>query len=140
MSTIFSAVKKVLFSLFREFIAVKSDFISFSRYFIAMRTVVIPYEDGRHSNEDGREGDEDGRHGDKAPKNSLRYLERRPFCFQIFDSPGVKVYHFAGISTFRQSNCTLSGMAPAPHLIRCQPERLKPCKKSIQNGSRFRTK
>ncbi|WP_147382117.1 hypothetical protein [Parabacteroides sp. AF48-14] len=126
MSTIFSAVKKVLFSLFREFIAVKSDFISFSRYFIAMRTVVIPYEDGRHSNEDGREGDEDGRHGDKAPKNSLRYLERRPFCFQIFDSPGVKVYHFAGVSGFRRSNCPFIEMGCAPRFSYCQKGKLKP--------------
>ena len=77
----FSDVKKGLFSLFREFIAVKSTFISFSRHFIAMRTVVIPYEDGRHSNEDGHEGDEDGRHGDKAPNISLGYLERSPSPF-----------------------------------------------------------
>ena len=126
MSTIFSAVKKVLFSLFREFIAVKSDFISFSRYFLAMRTVVIPYEDGRHSNEDGREGDEDGRHGDKAPKNSLGYLERRPFYFATGDSPGVKVYHFAAVSGFQQSNCALFGTGCAPHSVRCQPGELKP--------------
>ena len=126
MSTIFSAVKKVLFSLFREFIAVKSDFISFFRHFIAMRTVVIPYEDGRHSNEDGREGDEDGRHGDKAPKNSLGYLERRPFCFQIFDSPGVKLYHFVGVSSFRQSNCPFIETGCAPRFSCCQKEELKP--------------
>ena len=126
MSTIFSAVKKVLFSLFREFIAVKSDFISFFRHFIAMRTVVIPYEDGRHSNEDGREGDEDGRHGDKAPKNSLGYLERRPFCFQIFDSPGVKLYHFAGVSGFRQSNCPFIETGCAPPFSYCQQGKLKP--------------
>ena len=119
MSTIFSAVKKVLFSLFREFIAVKSDFISFFRHFIAMRTVVIPYEDGR-------EGDEDGRHGDKAPKNSLRYLERRPFCFQIFDSPGVKLYHFVGVSGFCQSNCTLFETDCAPRFFYCQKGELKP--------------
>ena len=38
-----------------------------------MKTVTVPYEDGRHSNEDGREGDEDGRridedrrHGDEV--------------------------------------------------------------------------
>ena len=36
-----------------------------------MKTVAVPYEDGRHSNEDGREGDEDGRRGDKLPKFSL---------------------------------------------------------------------
>ena len=126
MSTIFSAVKKVLFSLFREFIAVKSDFISFFRHFIAMRTVVIPYEDGRHSNEDGREGDEDGRHGDKAPKNSLGYLERRPFCFQIFDSPGVKLYHFVGVSGFRQSNCPFIETGCAPRFSYCQKGKLKP--------------
>jgi hypothetical protein len=77
----FSDVKKRLFPLFREFIAVKSTFISFSRHFIAMKTVVIPYEDGRHSNEDGHEGDEDGRHGDKAPNISLGYLEHSPSPF-----------------------------------------------------------
>ena len=71
-----------------------------------MKTVTVPYEDGRHSNEDGREGDEDGRRGDKLLELLLEYLERRPFYFQIFDSPGVKVYHFAGIYAFRQSNCT----------------------------------
>ena len=53
----FSAAKKGLFPLFREFFAGKSTFISFSRYFIALKTVVIPNEDGHHSNEDGREGD-----------------------------------------------------------------------------------
>ena len=68
MLILFSAAKKGLLSLFREFFAGKSTFISFSRYFIAMRTVVIPYEDGHHSNEDGRESDEDGRRGDKLPK------------------------------------------------------------------------
>lgn len=67
----FSTSKKELFTLFREFIAVKSDFISFLWDFIAMRTVVVPYEDGRHSNEDGREGDEDRPHGKKAPKYPL---------------------------------------------------------------------
>jgi hypothetical protein len=77
----FSDVKKGLFSLFREFSAVKSTFISFSRYFIAMRTVVIPYEDGRHSYEDGHKSDEDGRHGDKAPNISLGYLELSPSPF-----------------------------------------------------------
>ena len=54
-----------------EFFAGKSTFISFILYFIAMKTVTVPYEDGRHSNEDGREGDEDGRRGDKLPKFSL---------------------------------------------------------------------
>ncbi|MCD7848285.1 MAG: hypothetical protein LUH63_00225 [Parabacteroides sp.] len=65
MSIRFSAVKKRLLSLFRGPIAGKSTFISFSRNFIAIKTVAIPYEDGRHSNKDGRGGDEDGRHGDK---------------------------------------------------------------------------
>ena len=69
MSTQFFGPKNRLFPLFRHLIAMKSDFISFSWDFIAMRTVVIPYEDGRHTNEDGREGDEDGRHGDRALKN-----------------------------------------------------------------------
>ena len=64
----FSAAKKGLFPLFREFFAGKSTFISFSRNFIALKTVAIPYEDGHHSNEDGRESDEDGRRGDKLPK------------------------------------------------------------------------
>lgn len=67
----FSAARKELFPLSREFIAGKSTFISFFRHFIALKTVVIPYEDGRHSNEDGRDGDEDGRHGDKALKLPL---------------------------------------------------------------------
>ena len=69
MSTQFFGPKNRLFPLFRHLVAMKSDFISFSWDFIAMRTVVIPYEDGRHTNEDGREGDEDGRHGDRALKN-----------------------------------------------------------------------
>jgi hypothetical protein len=67
----FSATKKGLSPLFRELFAGKSTFISFIRYFIAMKTVTVPYEDGRHPNEDGREGDEDGRRGDKLPKFSL---------------------------------------------------------------------
>ena len=67
----FSDTRKGLFSLSRESIAGKSTFISFIRYFIVMKTVVIPYEDGRHSNEDGRDGDEDGRRGDKPPKFPL---------------------------------------------------------------------
>ena len=71
MSTQFFGPKNRLFPLFRHLIAMKSDFISFSWDFIAMRTVVIPYEDGRHSNEDGREGDEDGRRGDKLPELPL---------------------------------------------------------------------
>ncbi|WP_147382079.1 hypothetical protein [Parabacteroides sp. AF48-14] len=62
MSTQFFGPKNRLFPLFRHLVAMKSDFISFSWDFIAMRTVVIPYEDGR-------EGDEDGRHGDRALKN-----------------------------------------------------------------------
>ena len=125
MLTIFSAVKKVLFSLFREFIAVKSDFISFLRDFISMRTVVIPYEDGRHSNEDGREGDEDGRHGDKALKIPLDIWNALRLCPEIFDSPGVKLYHFAGISVFRQSKRTLLGTGCAPHFVCCQTGRDK---------------
>ena len=71
MSIRFSDVKKELFPLSREFFAGKSTFISFIRYFIAMKTVTVPYEDGRHSNEDGREGDEDGRRGDKLPELPL---------------------------------------------------------------------
>ena len=91
MSTIFSAVKKVLFSLFREFIAVKSDFISFSWDFIAMRTVVIPYEDGRHSNEDGREGDEDGRHGNGVPESLKIPSDFFPYSLTLpFVSPDIR--------------------------------------------------
>ena len=67
----FSDVRNALFLLFREFIAAKITFISFFRYFIAMGAVVIPYEDGRHSNEDGRRSDEDGRHGNKPPELPL---------------------------------------------------------------------
>ncbi|WP_288187001.1 hypothetical protein [uncultured Parabacteroides sp.] len=101
-------------------------FISFFWYFIALKTVVVPYEDGRHPDEDGREGDEDGRRGDKLLELLLEYLERRPFCFEIFDSPGVKVYHIVGVSAFQQSNCTLFGMGSAPFFIECRPGRLKP--------------
>ena len=67
----FSAAEKGLFPLFLEFFAGKSTFISFILYFIAMKTVTVPYEDGRHSNEHGHYRDEDGRRGDKLPKFSL---------------------------------------------------------------------
>ena len=122
----FSVAKKGLFTLSWESIAGKSTFISFSRHFIALKTVVIPYEDGRHSNEDGRDGDEDGRHGDKAPEFPLNIWDAAHLRFATGDSPGVKVYHFAGVSGFRQSNCTLSGTSCAPHLLCCQSNRLKP--------------
>ena len=68
MPIYFLAVKKGLCLLFREFSARKLTFILFFRHFIALKSVVVPYEDGRHSNEDGRGGDEDGRHGDKPSK------------------------------------------------------------------------
>ena len=97
----FSAAEKGLFPLFLEFFAGKSTFISFILYFIAMKTVTVPYEDGRHSNEDGREGDEDGRRGDKLPKFSLHIGDAFRLCFATGDSPGVKLYHFAGVSGFR---------------------------------------
>ena len=97
----FSAAKKGLPSLFREFFAGKSTFISFSRYFIALKTVAIPYEDGHHSNEDGREGDEDGRRGDKLPDLLLNIWNAICLRSQIFDSPGVKLYHIASVSGFR---------------------------------------
>ena len=133
MSIRFSAVKKGLFPLSRESIAGKSTFISFIRNFIALKTVVIPYEDGRHSNEDGRDGDEDGRdgdedgrHGDKALKLPLNIWDAARLRFATGDSPGVKLYHFAGVSVFRQSNCMLSGMGCAPHLLCCQLNWLKP--------------
>ena len=133
MSIRFSVAKKGLFPLFREFIAGKSTFISFFRHFIALKTVVIPYEDGRHSNEDGRhsnedgrDGDEDGRHGDKALKLPLHIWNALRLRFATGDSLGVKLYHFAGVSVFRQSNCTLSGTGCAPHLFSCQSNRLKP--------------
>ena len=122
----FSVARKELFPLFREFIAGKSTFISFFRYFIALKTVVILYEDGRHSNEDGRDGDEDGRHGDKAPEFPLNIWDAARLRFATGDSPGVKLYHFAGVSGFRQSNCTLSGTGCVPHLFSCQSNRLKP--------------
>ena len=108
MSIRFSAVKKGLFPLSQESIAGKSTFISFIRNFIVLKTVVIPYEDGRHSNEDGRDGDEDGRHGDKALKLPLHIWNALRLRFATGDSPGVKLYHFAGVSGFRLSNCTLS--------------------------------
>ena len=79
-------------------------------------------------------------HGNKPlkfPWDIWNAVRLRP---QIFDSPGVKVYHFAGIYVFRQSNCTLFEMGCAPHFICCQSNRLKPWKESIQNWSRFRTK
>ena len=101
MLTCFSAVKKMLFPFFWEFIAGKSTFISFSRHFIALKTVVVPIEDGRHSNEDGHHRDYDGRHGDKALKLSLDIWDTARPCLEIFDSPGVNFYHFVGISTFR---------------------------------------
>ena len=66
-----------------------------------MRTVVVPYEDGRHSNEDGREGDEDGRHGNKPSKFPWDIWNTIRLRSQIFDSPGVKLYHFVGVSGFR---------------------------------------
>ena len=97
----FSAARKELFPLFREFIAGKSTFISFFRHFIALKTVVIPYEDGRHSNEDGRDGDEDGRHGDKPPEFPWDIWNTARLCFATGDSPGVKLYHFAGVFGFQ---------------------------------------
>ena len=127
MSIRFSAVKKGLFPLSRESIAGKSTFISFIRNFIALKTVVIPYEDGRHSNEDGRDGDEDGRdgdedgrHGDKAPEFPLNIWDAAHLRFATGDSPGVKLYHFAGVSGFRQSNCTVFQTACARRSICCQ--------------------
>ncbi len=119
----FFDVKKELFTLFREFIAVKSDFISFSWDFIAMRTVVVPYEDGRHFNEDGREGDEDGRHGNKPSKYPWDIWNAVRLRSQIFDSPGVKLYHFDGVSGFRQSKRMPFGTGCAPHFICCQTGR-----------------
>ena len=102
MSIRFSAVKKGLFPLSRESIAGKSTFISFIRNLIALKTVVIPYEDGRHSNEDGRDGDEDGRRGDKAPEFPLNIWDAARLRFATGDSPGVKLYHIDGVSGLRQ--------------------------------------
>ena len=65
MSIHFSDVKKELFPFFLGGIAVKTVFIPFSWHFIAMRTVIVLYEDGHHSNEDGRDGDEDRPQGNK---------------------------------------------------------------------------
>ena len=94
----FSVAKNGLFTLSWESIAGKSTFISFSRHFIALKTVVIPYEDGRHLNEHGRDGDEDGRHGDKVLKFPLNIWNAVRLRFATGDSPGVKVYHFASVS------------------------------------------
>ena len=121
----FSAARKELFPLFREFIAGKSTFISFFRHFIALKTVVIPYEDGRHSNEDGRDGDEDGRHGDKAPEFPLNIWDAAHLRFATGDSPGVKLYHFVGVSSFRQSNCPFIETGCAPRFSYCQQGKLK---------------
>ena len=66
-----------------------------------MKTVAVPYEDGHHSNEDGREGDEDGRRGDKLPELPLHIWDAVRLRFATGDSPGVKLYHFAGVSVFR---------------------------------------
>ena len=100
MSIHLSAVKKGLFTLSREFIAGKSTFISFSRHFIVLKTVVIPYEDGRHSNEHGRNGDDDRPHGNKLLKFSLNIWSAARLRFATGDSPGVKVYHFASVPWF----------------------------------------
>ena len=116
----FSVAKKGLFTLSWESIAGKSTFISFSRHFIALKTVVIPYEDGRHLNEHGRDGDEDGRHGDKALKLPLHIWNALRLRFATGDSPGVKLYHFVGVSGFRQSNCTVFQTACARRSICCQ--------------------
>ena len=116
----FSVAKKGLFTLSWESIAGKSTFISFSRHFIALKTVVIPYEDGRHLNEHGHYRDEDGRHGDKALKLPLHIWNALRLRFATGDSPGVKLYHFAGVSVFRQSNCTVFQTACARRSICCQ--------------------
>ncbi len=68
MSIMFFSLKNGLSPLPREFITRKSTFISFFRHFIALKSVVIPYEDGRNSNEDGR-------HGTKALKLPLNIRE-----------------------------------------------------------------
>ena len=116
----FSVAKNGLFTLSWESIAGKSTFISFSRHFIALKTVVIPYEDGRHLNEHGRDGDEDGRHGDKVLKFPLNIWNAVRLRFATGDSPGVKLYHFAGVSGFPQSNCTVFQTACARRSICCQ--------------------
>ena len=101
MLILFLTAKKGKKPFSRESIAGKSTFISFSRNFIALKTVVIPYEDGRHSNEDGRDGDEDGRHGDKPPEFPWDIWNAARLCFATGDSPGVKLYHFAGVFGFQ---------------------------------------
>ena len=40
-------------------------------------------------------------HGNKPPKFPLDIWDAVRLRSQIFDSPGVKVYHFAGVSDFR---------------------------------------
>ena len=108
MLILFLTAKKGKKPLSRESIAGKSTFISFSRNFIVLKTVAVPYEDGRHSNEHGHHRDKDGRHGDKALKLPLHIWNALRLRFATGDSPGVKLYHFAGVSGFRLSNCTLS--------------------------------
>ena len=120
MLILFLTAKKGKKPFSRESIAGKSTFISFSRHFIALKTVVIPYEDGRHLNEHGRDGDEDGRHGDKVLKFPLNIWNAVRLRFATGDSPGVKLYHFAGVSGFRQSNCTVFQTACARRSICCQ--------------------
>ncbi|RDU49225.1 hypothetical protein DWU89_10035, partial [Parabacteroides acidifaciens] len=54
-------------------------------------------------------------HGNKPLKFPWDIWNAVRLCLQIFDSPGVKFYHFAVVSGFQQSNCMLFDMGSAPH-------------------------
>ena len=64
-------------------------------------------------------------HGNKPLKFPWDIWNAVRLRLQIFDSPGVKVYHFAVVSGFQQSNCMLFDMGSAPHFLCCHPNGLK---------------
>ncbi|WP_208642477.1 hypothetical protein, partial [Parabacteroides acidifaciens] len=65
-------------------------------------------------------------HGNKPPKFPLDIWNAVRLRLQIFDSPGVKVYHFTVVFGYQQSNCTLFGIGSASHILCCHPSGLKP--------------
>lgn len=91
-----------------------------------MRTVVIYKDKGPHDDEVPCLFKKPRTSRQQAPKIPMGYLERHPICLRIFDSPGVKVYHFARVSLFRQPNCLLSQTTSALHFSCCQKRQLKP--------------
>lgn len=98
---LFWKVKRTILHLFAGFFSRRPSSSLWERTLSPWRRSSLPMTSAPHGNEDGRHGKVLRTSRQKGWKNFFHKCSAPQPCAQIFDSPGVEVYHIVAVFSFR---------------------------------------